>query len=906
MRLKERELEKTFYYLKPIKKWFRKLFRFIFNKKFIFLGKIFFIICFFSFGILTGLILSGYFGTFDDPSQNLLDILHEMEIRNLRQLKIEIESVLHENIKIPINYLKGQFSNPKKIYINIGFKELKQIEYKRAEALEINQLLLNDSDYVPATIRYEDNEVRVKLRLKGGIDHWKGDKWSFRIKTKGDNSFLGMQTFAIHYPGARENLNELIFQRALKKEGIISIRYEFVQVYVNGENKGIFAIEEGFDKQLIEYNNRREGILVKFEDQSTKEQDIKIQEYFSSDLVRNKYQNEHNMRDWFYNNNIEPYNGARIFNDTALSNQFNQAKNLLELFKQGRLKTSEVFDIDKLSKYYAIVSVFGCRHGTYWNNERFYYNPITSLLEPIGYDGNCGDSWSEFTSKEYALSCLNNENSCEEFPEWFDLIMRDEVFFEKYIQKLEKFSKTSYLDDLFLELNSEIKKDTNILHKDNPLYYFREDIYYDNQKQIRMDLNPKTSINVYVKERALNKITLLIANIQSFPIQIINLNSNGFDYSLNQKNNIVQPRQEGLLNYQEFEFYGNNISLENLKVNYKIFGTENIKSQEGYPWSYIEEDFSEKDFIRQEDNLSSFELLEIKEDTKTILIKKGSWTLNKSLVIPKGFSVLVEEGTVINLINHSMILSYSDVNFKGNKEQPIQITSSDGTGQGISVLNSKKKSFLNYVTFDNLINPLKENWELTGAINFYESDIELKNVIIQEINAEDGLNIINSNFSIEDSTFESCFSDCLDVDFGKGEIINSFFLDCGNDGLDFSGSLIDLKEINVFNVGDKGVSVGEGSNVSIENLKVDGANLGVASKDLSEIIINNAEISNTNYSIAAYQKKSEYGPALINANNVEIFSSKNGYIVETGSNVRINKVIVLGERKVYEKLYGKQ
>ena len=40
----------------------------------------------------------------------------------------------------------------------------------------------NKDDWVKAKLRWADEEVKVKLRLKGdSMDHWSTDKWSFKI-----------------------------------------------------------------------------------------------------------------------------------------------------------------------------------------------------------------------------------------------------------------------------------------------------------------------------------------------------------------------------------------------------------------------------------------------------------------------------------------------------------------------------------------------------------------------------------------------------------------------------------------------------------------------------------------------------------------------------------------------------
>ena len=48
------------------------------------------------------------------------------------------------------------------------------------------------------------------------------------------------------------------------EEGLIYKDYKFVNLYINGENKGIYVIDENFTEALSIKNNRREGIYVRF------------------------------------------------------------------------------------------------------------------------------------------------------------------------------------------------------------------------------------------------------------------------------------------------------------------------------------------------------------------------------------------------------------------------------------------------------------------------------------------------------------------------------------------------------------------------------------------------------------------------------------------------------------------
>ena len=59
--------------------------------------------------------------------------------------------------------------------------------------------------------------------------------------------------------------------------------------------------------------------------------------------------------------------------------------------------------------------------------------------------------------------------------------------------------------------------------------------------------------------------------------------------------------------------------------------------------------------------------------------------------------------------------------------------------------NMKEKIFLKK---DEIIN---ESFVLYGSINFYDTNVEIDRLKVEKISSEDGLNIINSNFSIKNT-----------------------------------------------------------------------------------------------------------------------------------------------------------
>ncbi len=897
MRLKERGSSPFAVY---IKSFVARFFKILSNKKTKIIYGIVKIIFVLFIGFFLGLLFTKFFGTFDNPSRAALDLVN---LGGLRDEKYILDGVKNENFKIPLNWIKGQFSNPEKIYIDINFKNYQKLEFKRQQALDLGTLLTSAEDYVPATITHKNKKYDIKLRLKGDhVDHISTDKWSFRIKIKGDESLFGMKTFSIQHPKTRIYSNELLYNLILAEEGVLALRYDFIEVVINGENKGIYALEEHFSKELAESNNRREGIFLKFSE------DFIWQEYAGRPSL------SFDFDQIFQTGIIETFDNDEFLEDPLKQEQFVKAQNLLEAFRIKKLKTHEVFDSEKLAGYFAITVLLNADHAAGPQNIRFYYNPVTSLLEPIGFDGYVNPSNSQATILNYMPSCIileDTSQTCTPKRETFiETIFSDEVFFKKYVEKLEEISSEDYLLHVFEEINPILNRAISVLYKDYPYAYVPKEAIYNNQLQINEMLHPVQGLNVFFqKDKSTdNKLIFSVGNINSFPLEILNMKVNGANFTPNYKL-ILQPYKANQeVNYENLEIYVpfklSEINTNTLKLEYKILGANKIKTSEVTPWSNFDANFTDKDFIRKNPNYNSFKMLDVNEKEKFIFIKPGKWQINNSLIIPPGYAVFSSGDTEIDLVNQSMILSYSKIKFKGDPGHLIKIHSSDGTGQGLSVFSSKD-SLLENVWFDNLTYPKKDGWELTGSVTFYDASVRINNVFFSNISAEDSLNLISSDFSIDKTSFKNCSSDCIDDDFSDGVINNSDFENCMGDCIDLSGAFVNITSVHIDGAKDKGISIGEKSFVRLSFSELNNTFIGLASKDDSQTSCQNLNISNSIYGLAVYEKKSEYGPAAMNCKNTLFFNVQNNHILDKNSNLKINGTIFLGNKdNIYQDIYG--
>ncbi|NQT22280.1 MAG: CotH kinase family protein [Candidatus Omnitrophica bacterium] len=763
----------------------------------------------------------------------------------------------------------------------------------------MNKLVADESDFVPAEIRYNGKSIKVRLRLKGDhTDHFEGNKWSFRIKTRGNETLFGMRIFSIQHPKTRNYIYEWLYHEALKREGFIALRYDFINVTLNGKDLGVYAIEEFFEKRLIEHNKHREGPIIRFDE------NMMWQELLQRGRIAES--------GTYLSSSIDAFQTNRTLEDPVNRQQFIKAISLLESFRKGDLKTSDVFDADKLATFFAVSDLMGAEHATSWINMRFYFNPITTKLEPIGFDGTCSPiSNLSLKQPDDTYGGTKPKSILESF---CAALLSDKEFYQKYIKELERVSNPDYLNNFFNEIEHGLEKRLNIIYKEFPYYNFSKDIYYNNIHVINITLNPVKILNVYLHEIDKDGIALELGNMQSMAVEVKGVFYKGSTLFRPLRKIILagkkisQPAEYKNVKFlfpDDFTWGDKDVS--ELKLNCKIFGATQDRHEDIFPYRHMDKFYIDVDVVRQRPNIHGFDFIMMNEDEKRISIIPGEWALSENLIIPDGYTVVCFENTTLNLLNRAKVLSYSPFEFIGTKEYPILIYSEDSTGEGIVVMCKGRKSILKNVVFKNLGVPVEPGWGITGAVSFYESPVELYQCKFIGNRAEDTLNVIRSEFIIDGTLFTQTFSDAFDSDFGKGKITNCSFLQCGNDGIDISGSAVQIENVFIVGAGDKGISVGELSNASIDQAKIENSNIAVASKDSSVVNISGLDVSGCNVGFAVYRKKPEFGPAEINIEHLKLNNVDRDHLIEAGSKVTVDGVnIQPNEKNVYVSLYGKK
>jgi hypothetical protein len=273
--------------------------------------------------------------------------------------------------------------------------------------------------------------------------------------------------------------------------------------------------------------------------------------------------------------------------------------------------------------------------------------------------------------------------------------------------------------------------------------------------------------------------------------------------------------------------------------------------------------------------------------------------------VPAGYRLRAGAGTRLDLVRSAAIVSRSPLELRGAPGDPVAFVSSDGTGQGLLVLDAGSPSTLEHVAFLGLRNPDRPGFKLTGAVTFYRSPVSISRSEFGNNVSEDGLNLVRSPFEIEDALFHDTTSDAFDADFSDGAIRRSIFRGMVNDGIDVSGSRVSVASVRIEKAGDKGLSAGEHAELSVRDVEVRDSKIGMASKDRSSLVAEALRVTDVKIGFALYAKKSEFGPASMELRDARLEGAATPYLLEHGSKlVMEGREIEPNATGVYDELYG--
>ncbi len=258
-----------------------------------------------------------------------------------------------------------------KLVIDIKFKHLHKIHERRAEALRSGSLDSTDDDFVPAEIEVQGQTIDARMRLADtSVDFLAGEKWPLRVRLTGEGHVFGMRRFVLRPPQQRGFQLESLYLAQLRREDVVAPRFVFADVSINGKKIGVMALEEFFSREMLESMQRRDAPILRL---------------VPAETARDGRSDKAGAGSLRFDPAITVLRPRDVDHSSTLSRNMKLARKILRAFMVGKLDSGDVFDREKIARFIAVSELWGARDALRWQNLRFYFNPLSARLEPVGY-----------------------------------------------------------------------------------------------------------------------------------------------------------------------------------------------------------------------------------------------------------------------------------------------------------------------------------------------------------------------------------------------------------------------------------------------------------------------------------------------------------------------------------------
>jgi hypothetical protein len=716
---------------------------------------------------------------------------------------------------------------------------------------------------------------------------------------------MGMRSFALEHPITRDYQTEPLFLEAVRRHGLLAPRYRFVDFYINGDFEGRLALEEHFATELLESEGRRDGVIIKLDESNywrMREQGMPWDMLIEYDFVP-----------------IDAFQDSLVARSPFLSQQRESAVRLLDAFRRGVLKPSQVFDPEALGRMIAIAEAWNAVHALDWRNIRFYFNPVTARLEPIAYDGRV------------LLEQLTPERIVDNRTAFTRALLADSVVKHAHTQMLRELADSPgerALNDSLADMQNEMLA---VLRRYYPL--IREFSVNDVAERARGILareakgepdrfagwepehllwaqyvQPAGGSGPYVELASRIPEALSIQRIswksvprggvinatrdkRAMPVQLKPMlpvdvtRPWAFRASPIRRPLASPPERIRIPLVPAPADSGVQLVITARRSSSAEF---TLVAPRGYepltqplvPAGDVSSALSQHPFLRL--------------NGTTLSVARGSWKVTKLLTVPAGVTLAIDAGTTLTFAPGTGIVSHGPLSFRGTPQAPVVLQSAGAkmTWAGLAVLSPGGESFLQHVSVVGTSGFKLPGWQLTAGATFYEAPVKLNDVSFIRNRTEDALNLVRSPFEIRDVSFADTYSDALDLDFSDGTIERVGFDNIGwlggGDALDLSGSRVTLDGFHGTRIADKAISVGELAQLTARNVEVKDAGAGAVTKDGSRLFLSGARFDGVRAGLVTYVKKPQDGYPRLMATHVTIMHAQEQAVAQTGSSLELN------------------
>jgi hypothetical protein len=608
-----------------------------------------------------------------------------------------------------------------RISITIKAEDYAVLKAKR-DAIMARGFSIGRSDTVPGVVSYEGQAFPAKFRLGGSnLDHYVGSKWTLHVHLKGGRTLMGLSRFTIHAPPVRGFYYERLFDDHLAREDEMYLSYDYASFTINGREIGLMLVARDFQPEA---QDRPDGVTAKPHIWDTLPGD--------KGLHRNANVAYHFM----YQTDAFQWRGYSVetSQDGGHPRQAALMRSMIRAFQLNTLPASDVFDPEAMGRFLAISELWGVWHGTEWGDMRFYLNPYTLKIEPISNEPDVHFRWGGPLEAAYRHSATSPVTA----------LFNDPVIREAFFRNLKRITSASYIDALCAYLDNREAMYRLILSREYtslppspiPMLKARAALL---QKETADESNLfinyySTSNDLEWKEwgtffpQQLHKHGYYLPNLYPLHVSVHKVNRDGkvflefnqllprtlpgkppfsgtitvsriviragagdqplsgigYPFQLSPGHPVYLPVPKGLSGNISGTLYGTIGRQPEASVAFVSHDMEPPLESPPLPVPSLAQ------------ALDSYPFLEYGD--RTLTVTPGRWTVDRPMIIPRGLTLAIPEGTTLEFKAGGFIRTSSPLRFLGTKARPVTLQGyQNATWAGIAVLEADQESILRNV-----------------------------------------------------------------------------------------------------------------------------------------------------------------------------------------------------------------
>ena len=767
-------------------------------------------------------------------------------------------------------------------------------------------------EHLPASakLQYKQSHLKIddpafsgeaQFRYRGGLPlHWLYDKKSIRMKLPPFSTYRNERRFNLVNPPLIFTILDWVSYDMARSTGLLTPEYFPVRLFINNEYNGLHFFLSGMDESLLRKNNRMPGSIYEGDTQ-----------FLVSPFSSNSGLGETTFRLATDDNVAALWTDERLWEKSASRNaessddreDIKKFFSIIEETNPLEFMTAfdTYFDKEKFYYFWGLDKLVGSYHHDLFHNHKIYFDPYRGKFEPIEWDIrfwtiNVDIPVTPLFKQILLNPILKYENDLIIYKLWkrftvdhvsnmindADNTIRNELAADPYRQHTDPYNKYFGLDKVvpfsmneYTDAIEDMKYIYKARHKNiEKLLDFSFASYHieeisENQMQITIAIDGNSPIDFDPWSILPESLRVDIELSRVYEDRVYPVLNNGkldrlySGITANQNSNENQSFINGKDSYTPSPLYYRYL----IKVanSYDVIKLNELTGRNAITSSIVA--IEKVDDLPDNADTVSFHPWRLLSQTKTVkneITLSGEIEVYYDLVFTGEQKVTILPGTIFKLYKNSSIYFYGKVIAKGTAALTIKFERMNIDQTWGSVIIQGKKasgSHMSHVDISGGSVASRNLIHYPGQLNIHDVDsFQLEDCHISNNSiGDDALHIAYSQGDIQRCEFEDTAFDALDMDIVDVTVSDSTFFNIGNDAIDLMNSKAMIDNINIIGSGDKCISVGEASQVTIQNSQLKNCQLGIAVKDQSIAQLNNIEFTlEPGNAIALYRKNPRY------------------------------------------------